>query len=112
MEAKHRSSTTFAARPDDLIMKLVGHFYAFRRQGMAKDAKVHGPAEHQSAIDIPQHGTERIMSWTTSVWMLVRHRISSIAGWVWGRCTPPLIDEPTRFQMSGQEVWPIIHAFR
>jgi hypothetical protein len=48
---------------------------------MAQGTKVHGFTQQQGAIDVPQHGTKRMLSWPASALMFVRHRISSIVGW-------------------------------
>jgi hypothetical protein len=48
---------------DDLMMKFVRHLHPFGCQGMAKGTKVHGLAQQQGAINIPQHGTEQMLSW-------------------------------------------------
>ena len=33
--------------------------------------------QQQGAVNVPQHGTKRMLSWPSSAWMFVRHRISS-----------------------------------
>jgi hypothetical protein len=62
-------------------MKFVRHLHPFGYQGIAKGTKVHGFTQEQGAIDIPQHGTKRMLSWPNSAWMFVCHRISSIVDW-------------------------------